>query len=100
MFACRVLMSRLDCQGSEWCLSFGGDDFAILLDIVDRVEKQFQAKTGTLSGVNTLVGYFQLDDGRLIRFVILVNDQVPFDHRFRLAKRLHRNLNRNTVPKN
>lgn len=53
----------------------------------------FRAKTGTLTGVNTLAGYFKRNDGELIRFVILVNSPVPHDYKFRLAKQLYRGLN-------
>jgi D-alanyl-D-alanine carboxypeptidase/D-alanyl-D-alanine-endopeptidase (penicillin-binding protein 4) len=50
------------------------------------VEEQSRVKTGTLNGVNTLVGYSTLGNGRVIRFVILVNSQVPFDYKFRVLR--------------
>lgn len=57
------------------------------------VEKgHFQAKTGTLTGVNTLAGYFTDPKGRLIRFVLMVNSPVPFDYKFQLAQRLYQSL--------
>lgn len=57
------------------------------------IEKnRFQAKTGTLTGVNTYAGYFDHEDGRLIRFVIMVNSAVPYDYKFRLAQQLYRGV--------
>jgi D-alanyl-D-alanine carboxypeptidase/D-alanyl-D-alanine-endopeptidase (penicillin-binding protein 4) len=61
-------------------------------DLLPLEKGIFQAKTGTLRGVNTLAGYFKHDDGRLIRFVILVNSPVPYDYKFRLAEQLRRGL--------
>lgn len=49
----------------------------------------FLAKTGTLTGANTLAGYFSLGNGKTARFAILVNDKVPFDYKFRLGKMLY-----------
>ena len=62
-------------------------------DLLPLEQKHFRAKTGTLRGVNTLVGYFELEDGRTVRFVIFINDSVPFHHRFNLARTLRRQLN-------
>lgn len=62
-------------------------------DLLPVVRKIFQAKSGTLYGVNTLAGYFETDAGQLIRFVILVNDPVPFAYKYRLAQRLYRAIN-------
>ncbi len=60
------------------------------------VEKnRFQAKTGTLTGVNTYAGYFKHQDGRLIRFAIMVNSPVPHDYKFRLAQQLYQGLHTN-----
>ncbi len=56
-------------------------------------ENLFLAKTGTLTGVNTLAGYMSLGNGRHVRFAILVNDKVPFDYKFKLGKMLHAGLN-------
>ncbi len=53
----------------------------------------FRAKTGTLTGVNTLAGYFNRDDGTTVRFVLMVNDAVPYSYKFRLAKQLYRGIN-------
>lgn len=57
-------------------------------DLLPLKEKIFRAKTGSINGVNTLAGYYQSPRNGLVRFVILVNDTVPFDYRFRLAKQL------------
>jgi len=62
-------------------------------ELLPLEKKYFHAKTGTLRGVNTLVGYFDLDDGRTVRFVILINHGVPFNHRYKLAQQLRNNLN-------
>lgn len=52
-------------------------------------DETFRAKTGTLNGVNTYMGYFPLSGGHHARFVILVNDNVPFGHKFKMAKMLY-----------
>ncbi len=54
---------------------------------------KFRAKTGTLTGVNTLAGYMPLPDGKHARFAILVNDNVPFDYKFKLGRLLYAGLN-------
>ena len=62
-------------------------------DLLPKEEGIFWAKTGTLTGVNTLAGYFPLNgSGRWARFVIFVNDRVPFDYKFRVAKMLYAGL--------
>ena len=48
----------------------------------------FDAKTGSLRGVNTLIGYFEDRQGRTVRFALLVNDTVPHTYKFTLAKQL------------
>lgn len=56
------------------------------------------AKTGTLTGVNTLVGYF--DHGNeLVKFALLVNAPVPYDYKFQLAKKLYLGVTGHPVPK-
>lgn len=62
---------------------------ADLLPLKDGI---LRAKTGTLTGVNTLVGYFDGKGGR-VKFVILVNDAVPFDYKFRLGKMVYDGVN-------
>lgn len=53
-------------------------------------EGQYYAKTGTLKGVNTLVGFFYTKDGHLVRFSFLVNSPVPFEHKFKLGREIYR----------
>ena len=62
-------------------------------DLLPVKKTYFNAKTGTLHGVNTVVGYFDLDDGRTVRFVIMINDNVGFNYRFQLAQQLRNHLN-------
>ncbi len=56
------------------------------------VESGFQAKTGTLRGVNTLAGYFDLPNSERARFSILINSEVPHLYKFEVAKALRRYL--------
>lgn len=51
-----------------------------------------RAKTGTLTGVNTLVGYYDMPARGIVKFVILVNSPVPYDYKFRLGKMLYQGL--------
>lgn len=67
-----------------------------LLDFKDGV---FHAKTGTLNGVNTYAGYIDLPDGKSATFAIFVNDQVPFDHKFTMARKLYLGLTGQEVPR-
>ena len=55
-------------------------------------EHLFLAKTGTLRGVNTFMGFFKSREGKWIKFVFLINSPVSFDHKFKLAKELYRAL--------
>ena len=63
-----------------------------LLPLKDKV---FLAKTGTLNGANTYAGYFPLPNGHSARFAILVNDNVPYDTKFKLARMLYAGLHGN-----
>lgn len=63
------------------------------LDLLPREEGVFRAKTGTLTGVNTLAGFFPMSDGKMARFAIMVNSPVPFDYKFKLAKMLYDGVN-------
>ena len=54
---------------------------------------QFRAKTGTLNGVNTFAGFMPVDHDGEVRFVIMINDQVPSLYKFQLAEMLQRGLN-------
>ncbi len=51
-------------------------------------ESGFQAKTGTLRGVNTLAGYFDVSPSERARFSILINSEVPHLYKFEVAKAL------------
>lgn len=75
------------------------DYFQPNIDLLPEHFGAMRAKTGTLNGVNTLVGYFNNDQGGLIQFVILVNDQVPYDYKFQLAKKLYQGVTGHPVPK-
>jgi serine-type D-Ala-D-Ala carboxypeptidase/endopeptidase (penicillin-binding protein 4) len=68
------------------------------MDLLPREEAAgptFRAKTGTLTGVNSLAGFFPSGDGKAVRFAILVNSPVPFDYKFKLGKMLYEALNGN-----
>lgn len=52
------------------------------------VESGFQAKTGSLRGVNTLAGYFDLSASERARFSILINSEVPHLYKFEVARAL------------
>lgn len=55
-------------------------------------ESGFLAKTGTLRGVNTLAGYFELPEVGQVRFSILINSEVPHLYKYEVAKTLRRHL--------
>lgn len=67
-----------------------------LLDFKDGV---FHATTGTLNGVNTYAGYIDLPNGKSATFAIFVNDQVPFDHKFTMARKLYLGITGYEVPR-
>jgi D-alanyl-D-alanine carboxypeptidase len=50
-----------------------------------KIEQGFTAKTGTLTGVNSLAGYFTLPNRGDVRFVILINSDVPPMYKFTVA---------------
>lgn len=50
----------------------------------------FQAKTGTLTGVNALAGYFTRADGSSARFALLINAPTPARYKFEVAALLRR----------
>lgn len=64
-------------------------------DLLPIKEDVLHAKTGTLTGVNTLIGYFQKKSGDWVTFAILVNSSVPFDYKFKLGKMLYDGLSGN-----
>jgi D-alanyl-D-alanine carboxypeptidase/D-alanyl-D-alanine-endopeptidase (penicillin-binding protein 4) len=59
-----------------------------LLDTHD----DFQAKTGSLRGVNSLAGYFSTPGSGRVRFAILINSEVPHPYKFTVAQRLRDSL--------
>lgn len=53
----------------------------------------FLAKTGSLRGVNSLAGYFDLaNQPAPVRFAILINSEVPHHYKFHVAKKLREHL--------
>lgn len=69
------------------------EEFSPHLDLLPREIDVFRAKTGTLTGVNSLAGFFPIKDGKTARFAILVNSPVPFDYKFKLGKMLYDGVN-------
>lgn len=57
-------------------------------------KRGFLAKTGTLRGVNSLAGYFDIggSKGENARFSIIINSDVPPMHKFKVADELRRYL--------
>jgi D-alanyl-D-alanine carboxypeptidase/D-alanyl-D-alanine-endopeptidase (penicillin-binding protein 4) len=52
----------------------------------------FLAKTGTLTGVNTLSGYFTTKKHGELRFTLLINSAVPALYKFTVAKAIRQEL--------
>lgn len=57
-----------------------------------NVEDGFTAKTGSLRGVNTLAGYFEVAPAYNVRFAILVNSDVEHSYKFKVARALREHL--------
>lgn len=57
-----------------------------------NVEDNFTAKTGSLRGVNTLAGYFELSPSEQVRFAVLVNSDVEHSHKYKVARALRDHL--------
>lgn len=57
-----------------------------------NVEHGFAAKTGSLRGVNTLAGYFELAPADNVRFAILVNSDVEHTYKYKVARILREHL--------
>jgi len=57
-----------------------------------NVEDDFIAKTGSLRGVNTLAGYFDLANGEAVRFAILVNSDVEHSYKYKVARAIREYL--------
>jgi D-alanyl-D-alanine carboxypeptidase/D-alanyl-D-alanine-endopeptidase (penicillin-binding protein 4) len=62
------------------------EPYRYLLPLKDGL---FRAKTGTLNGVNTYMGYMKAGPGKWVKFVILVNDAVHGGYKYQLAKMLY-----------
>ncbi|MFN8389169.1 MAG: D-alanyl-D-alanine carboxypeptidase [Bdellovibrionota bacterium] len=61
-------------------------------ELIPEEEPPFQAKTGSLRGVNTLAGYFDLPGRGTVRFALLVNDNVDHRYKFKVARMLYNGL--------
>jgi len=61
--------------GERWrsALAEPGEEGSTLSSRLEELEGRLQAKTGTISNVNSLSGYLEADDGRTILFSILTN---------------------------
>jgi D-alanyl-D-alanine carboxypeptidase/D-alanyl-D-alanine-endopeptidase (penicillin-binding protein 4) len=57
-----------------------------------NVEDSFTAKTGSLRGVNTLAGYFDISPTEHVRFAILVNSDVDHTHKYKVARAIREYL--------
>lgn len=57
-----------------------------------NVEDDFTAKTGSLRGVNTLTGYFDLTPQKQVRFSILINSDVEHLYKFKVARQIREYL--------
>lgn len=67
------------------------DYFKDYKELLPTKRAPFSAKTGTLTGVHTLAGYFPIEkDGResWYHFVILINDQVSRNYRYEVAEKM------------
>lgn len=51
-----------------------------------NVEDDFTAKTGSLRGVNSLAGYFDLTPQEQVRFAILINSDVEHLYKYKVAR--------------
>ena len=56
-------------------------------------EDAFRAKTGSLNGVNSLAGYFELPKFGRLRFAIIINSNVPHLYKFKVASAVRNYLN-------
>lgn len=61
--------------------------FARYKDLL-KMQDGFLAKTGTLTGVNTLAGYFSTKRHGEVRFAVLVNTKVPHNYKYTVAEKL------------
>ena len=59
-----------------------------------NVEDDFAAKTGSLRGVNSLAGYFDLTPREQVRFAILINSDVEHLYKYKVARAIRDYLKR------
>lgn len=64
------------------------DHFVNYRSLMPKSPTGLMGKTGTLNGVSTLAGYFDSKNHGLVKFVLMINSPVEFDHRFKLADEL------------
>ena len=57
-----------------------------------KMQDGFLAKTGTLTGVNTLAGYFTTKRYGEVRFAVLVNSKVPNNYKYTVAQALRESI--------
>ena len=62
-------------------------------NLLPEVEKGVMAKSGSLIGVSTLAGYIQQDQNWL-PFALMMNQKTPYRYRNKVARQLHKHLNR------
>jgi D-alanyl-D-alanine carboxypeptidase/D-alanyl-D-alanine-endopeptidase (penicillin-binding protein 4) len=55
-------------------------------------EGRFTAKTGTLTGVNSMAGFMEVPGKGRVSFAFLVNSDVPFTYKFMLGNMLYEGL--------
>ncbi len=68
------------------------DAFSEYEDLLPLDEGSARIKTGTLEGVNTIVGTFESRHHGKVRFALLVNSAVPFAYKFQLLHDLEARL--------
>jgi D-alanyl-D-alanine carboxypeptidase/D-alanyl-D-alanine-endopeptidase (penicillin-binding protein 4) len=66
--------------------------FSRYQELLDE-QQGFQAKTGSLNGVNSLAGYFDTPHAGQVRFAIIINSQVPHLYKFSVANKIRDHLN-------
>jgi serine-type D-Ala-D-Ala carboxypeptidase/endopeptidase (penicillin-binding protein 4) len=68
-------------------------NFAPYANLMPRKERVFRAKTGSLNGVSSFVGYFTTPQGKDYRFVVIINDpQTTYHAKFTVAKMIYQGL--------
>ena len=62
-------------------------------DLLPEIETGILAKSGSLIGVSTLAGYIQQEQNWL-PFALMMNEKAPYRYRNKVARQLHKHLNR------